>query len=175
MVFFLIALLVVAMIVILAYVAPKTYEVHRSIIIDKPHTGVFDYLRYIKNQDHWSPWKSKDPDMKQEFIGEDGDVGFIAKWEGNSEVGAGEQEITNIVNNDKIEATLRFFKPWKSTSKAVTKVEDLGRMQTKVTWGFSGENKFPSNIFMLFYDMDKAVGKDFEEGLNNLKELLEKA
>ena len=47
-------------------------------------------------------------------------------------------------------------------------------MQTKVTWGFSGENKFPVNIFMLFYNMDKAAGKDFEEGLNSLKALLEK-
>ena len=66
------------------------------------------------------------------------------------------------------------FKPWKSTSNAVTKVEDLGKMQTKVTWSFLGKNKFPTNIFMLFYNMDKAVGKDFEEGLASLKRLLEK-
>ena len=32
-----------------------------SIIIDKPISEVFDYLKYLKNQDHWSPWKNKDP------------------------------------------------------------------------------------------------------------------
>jgi hypothetical protein len=175
MIFFIISLLIVAAFVILAFLAPKNYEVKRSIIIDKPHTGVFKYLKFIKNQDHWSPWKKKDPNMKQEFVGEDGEVGFIAKWEGNSEVGTGEQEITKVIENNRIEATLRFYKPWKSVSNGYTIVEDLGKMQTKVTWGFYGENKFPTNVFMLFYNIDKAVGKDFKEGLNNLKMILEKA
>lgn len=44
---------------------------------------------------------------------------------------------------------------------------------TRVTWGFSGINKPPANIFMLFFNMDKTVGKDFEEGFNNLKNHLE--
>ncbi len=174
MLFFLIILLIVIAIAVLIYLAPKNYDVYRSIIIDKPYTAVFDYLKYIKNQDHWSPWKKKDSNMKQEFIGTDGEVGFIAKWDGNNEVGIGEQEITNIVEDKRIESELRFFKPWKSTSNAVTIVEDWGKMQTKVTWGFSGKNKFPANIFMLFYNMDKVVGKDFEEGLTSLKNLLEK-
>jgi len=43
----------------------------------------------------------------------------------------------------------------------------------KVTWGFSGKNKFPTSIIMLFMNMDKAVGKDFEEGLQDLKEIIE--
>ena len=107
-------------------------------------------------------------------LGTDGEIGFIAKWHGNSDVGTGEQEIIQIINNERIDVILRFFKPWKSTSNAFTLVENIGRMQTRVTWGFSGENKFPMNLFMLFYNMDKAVGKDFESGLNNLKNLLEK-
>jgi hypothetical protein len=167
-------LIVIGVIILLSVLAPKNYNICRSIIIDKPVSGVFQYLKYLKNQDHWSPWKKKDLTMKQEFIGTDGEVGFIAKWSGNSDVGEGKQEITAIVENKRIDAELRFYKPWKSTSKAFTIVEDLGKMQTKVTWGFSGENKFPSNIFMLFFNMEKSVGKDFEEGLSNLKKLLEK-
>jgi hypothetical protein len=50
----------------------------------------------------------------------------------------------------------------------------LDKQQTNVTWGFSGRNKFPFSIFMLFMNMDKAVGKDFEEGLKSLKQQLEK-
>jgi hypothetical protein len=42
-----------------------------------------------------------------------------------------------------------------------------------VTWGFSGKNKFPVSIMMLFMNMDKTVGKDFEEGLSSLKAQLE--
>ena len=44
---------------------------------------------------------------------------------------------------------------------------------TKVIWGFSGKNKFPMSIMMLFMSMDKAIGKDFEEGLASLKQILE--
>ncbi|WP_298904284.1 SRPBCC family protein [uncultured Psychroserpens sp.] len=159
--------------ILLALIAPKRYTVNRSTVIDKPLPEVFNYLKHIKNQDHWSPWKKKDPNMKQEFVGTDGQVGFIAKWDGNKEVGLGEQEIMNIVENDRVEARLRFFKPWKSESDAVTKVEDLGDGKTKVTWGFSGVNKVPANIFMMMYNVDKHVGKDFEEGLASLKDILE--
>ena len=159
--------------VVLAVIAPRHYEVHRSIIINRTLPDVFNYLKHIKNQDQWSPWKKKDPNMKQEFVGTDGQVGFIAKWDGNKEVGLGEQEIINIIENDRVEARLRFFKPWKSESDAVTKVEDLGGGQTKVTWGFLGKNKVPANIFMMLYNVDKHVGKDFEEGLASLKEILE--
>ena len=163
-----------AIIVLLALIAPKKYEVHRSIVINKPLPEVFEYLKHIKNQDHWSPWKKKDPNMKQEFVGNDGEVGFIAKWDGNKEVGLGEQEIMNIVENDRLEARLRFFKPWKSESDAVTRVEEVEGERTKVTWGFSGINKVPANIFMMLYNVDKHVGKDFEEGLASLKDILER-
>ena len=159
--------------VILALIAPKSYHVERSIMISKPLPQVFNYLRCIKNQNDWSPWKKKDPNMKQEFIGTDGEVGFISKWEGNKDVGTGEQEIVNIIDNQIVEAQLRFFKPWKSESDAFTKVSEESNGQTKVTWGFSGKNKVPINIFMMLYNVDKHVGKDFEEGLSELKTILE--
>jgi hypothetical protein len=174
MIFFIISLLTVAIIVLLVFIAPKDYKISRSVIIDKPYFSVYDYLKFIKNQDHWSPWKKKDPTMRQEFIGVDGEVGFVAKWEGNSDVGIGEQEIIEITKNESIVTIFRFLKPWKSISQSVIKVENLGNMQTKVTWVFMGDNEFPSNLFMLFYDLEKAVGRDFEEGLKNLKVLLEK-
>jgi len=168
-----IILSIVIIVLILGLIAPKRYEVNRSIIINKPLAEVFNYLKYVKNQDDWSPWKKKDPDMKQTFEGTDGEVGFISKWAGNKDVGEGEQEIKRIVENERVETELRFLKPWKSQSDAYIRVVGLEPKQTNVTWGFSGKNKFPFSIFMLFMNMDKAVGKDFEEGLNNLKNQLE--
>ena len=72
-----------------------------------------------------------------------------------------------------IQYKLRFFKPWKSESDAYIQVDEADG-GTKVTWGFSGVNKMPFNVFMLFMNMDKAVGKDFTEGLQSLKEILER-
>lgn len=174
MILFYIILALVLLFLILILIAPKTFNVYRSVIIDKPLPEVFQYLKMIKNQDDWSPWKKKDPDMKQEFEGTDGEVGFIAKWEGNKDVGVGEQEITKIVDNSIIESRLRFFKPWKSESDAYLKVEEVTPTKTKVVWGFSGKNKVPTNVFFLFFNMDKAVGKDFDEGLASLKLILNK-
>ncbi|HEX9827280.1 MAG TPA: polyketide cyclase, partial [Flavobacteriaceae bacterium] len=81
-----IVLAIMALFLILGLIAPKNYEVNRSIIVNKPLSEVFDYLKYIKNQDDWSPWKKKDPNMKQFFEGTDGEIGFISKWEGDKAV-----------------------------------------------------------------------------------------
>lgn len=164
---------ILVIIIILAAVAPKTYQVSRSILIDKPKEMVFPYLKMVKNQDHWSPWKQKDPEMKQTYTGTDGEVGFKASWKGNKEVGEGSQTITALVENERIDNHLIFLKPWKSESDGYYTVEDAGAGRTKVVWGFNGKNKFPATLFMLFFDMDSVVGKDFEEGLQNLKVILE--
>tara|TARA_R110002073_G_scaffold72537_1_gene177483 strand:- start:476503 stop:477030 length:528 start_codon:yes stop_codon:yes gene_type:complete len=163
----------VLLIIILGLIAPKNYEVNRSIMINKPIAEVFDYLKFLKNQDNWSPWAERDPNMKKTVAGTDGEIGFISAWESDhKQVGSGEQEITSITENKEITSQLRFLKPFKSTSDAYMRVsEEHGN--TKVVWGFSGKNKFPASIMMLFMNMEKAVGNDFEQGLAKLKSTLE--
>ncbi len=163
---------IVALIVILGVVAPKTYDVSRSIVVNKPLAEVYNYLKFIKNQDQWSPWAEKDPDMEKTFTGTDGEIGFISAWVGNKDVGSGEQELTGFKENEEVASQLRFLKPWKSTSDAYLRVFQEGEA-TKVVWGFTGHNKFPISIMMLFMNMDKAVGGDFEQGLSKLKKVLE--
>lgn len=165
---------IIALIVVLALLAPKNYDVSRSIEISKPKAEVFDNVKYLKKQQEWSPWAKKDPNMEKKFTGVDGEVGAISYWNGNKEVGEGEQEITKIIDGKRVEGELRFMKPFRSTSGSYIDLEDLGNGKTKVTWGFKGENKFPMSIMMLFMNMDKAVGKDFEEGLRDLKSIMEK-
>ena len=160
------------LVLILALIAPKTYDVSRSIVIETPKAEVFKVLRSLRQQDDWSPWAKRDPHMKKEFKGVDGEVGSVSYWNGNKEVGEGEQEITKIIDGERIEGELRFLKPWKSESNCYFTTEDAGS-GTKVTWGFSGKNKFPFSIMMLFMSMDKMVGKDFEEGLATLKAKME--
>ncbi len=171
-IFLYIVLIIILIIIVLVNIAPKEYDVSRSIIIEQPLSEVFSYLKFIKNQDNWSPWAEKDPNMKKSFTGTDGEVGFISAWNGNKEVGEGEQELTGIIENKIVESQLRFLKPFKSISDAYIQVveEDNG---TKVIWGFTGKNKFPVSVMMLFMNMDKTVGKDFEYGLKKLKSILE--
>lgn len=164
---------IIVLILLLAILAPKSYDVSRSTEISRPKSEVFDYLRSLKKMDEWSPWAKKDPNMEKKFIGVDGEVGATSYWNGNKDVGEGEQEIKKIIDGKRIESELRFLKPWKSTSDCYMNIDDAGGGKTKVTWGFSGKNKFPMSIFGLFVSMDKMVGKDFEEGMRNLKAVLE--
>jgi hypothetical protein len=164
---------ILVMTIILAALGPKTYDVSRSIVIEKPIEDVFNYIKFVKNQNHWSPWKLKDPEMHQEYMGEDGTVGFRAYWKGNKQVGEGSQTITVVTENERLETRLVFLKPFKSESTGYYTFERHSDQRTNLVWGFHGRNKFPATMYMLFFNMDKVVGKDFSEGLENVKKLLE--
>ncbi len=164
--------LFVLVLLVLYLLAPANYDVSRTVTIALPSERVYEYLKYLKNQDQWSPWSQKDPDMQKGFRGTDGTVGAVSSWDGNKQVGSGEQEITQLVDGRRIETQLRFLKPWKSTSDAYLEVEPSGT-GAQVRWGFKGSSGFPMRLMMLFMSMDKMVGKDFEEGLANLKARLE--
>ncbi len=43
---------------------------------------------------------------------------------------------------------------------------------TKVTWGFMG---YPTNILLLFMDIEQLIGDDYNTGLEQLKIQLEKS
>jgi hypothetical protein len=46
--------------------------------------------------------------------------------------------------------------------------------ETEVMWKMSGKNDFMGKAFDLVMNMDKMVGADFEEGLNSIKEIVER-
>ena len=163
----------VLLIVLLSSITPVSYEVKRDIVVNKPSADVFQFLKQIKNQNIWSPWKLKDSDMEQSYEGTDGEVGFVSKWKGNKHVGEGEQEILEIVKNQSIKTELRFFKPWKSVSSGYLLTEEVETGKTKVIWVFRGRNPRPLNIMTLFVNFERVIAKDFESGLNTLKQYLE--
>lgn len=159
---------------ILSSIAPKTYKVERKIRINRPLHEVYNYLRLLRNQDQWSKWNRLDPDMKKTFSGEDGKIGFRSAWESDhKQVGVGQQTITALEDNQAIYTKLEFYKPFKSQSDAYLRTVKVDDTTTDVFWGFTGEMKPPMNVMLLFMNMDKQVGADFEEGLTKLKEVLE--
>ena len=175
----LIVLLAIAGLVLLVLIAAlfvkKEYAVEREITINKSKPEVYSYILLLKNQNNYSVWATIDPAMKKEFRGTDGTVGFVSAWESEDKnVGKGEQEITKISDGNRIDYEIRFTKPFKAINPAYMITESLSENQTKVKWGFSGKMNYPMNLMMLFMDMEKMIGKDFENGLKKLKEILEK-
>ncbi|MBY5958356.1 SRPBCC family protein [Membranicola marinus] len=174
MIFIYIIICLALLVFILSSVAPRSYSVDRKININRPLEAVYEYLRYLRNQDHWAKWNNIDPNMKKTYKGEDGKIGFQSEWESDhKKVGAGQQTITSLDENKAIYTRLEFYKPFKSESDAYLRIEKIDEQNTEVTWGFTGEMNPPMNIMLLFMNMDKQVGNDFEEGLANLKQVLE--
>jgi uncharacterized membrane protein len=171
-----ILLVVVAIIVFLLIVAlftKKDYAVEREIVINKPKQQVFEYIKYLKNQDHYSVWAMIDPNMKKDYKGTDGTIGFVSAWD-SEKMGKGEQEIIAIKEGDQVDFDLHFIKPMDSKAKASMSTSAVSDNQTKVKWDFSSRMPYPMNIMMVFMDMDKMLGDDLQTGLNNLKGVLEK-
>ncbi len=165
--------LIIAIPLILALFTKKDYAVERTVVIDKPKQEVFDFVKLLRNQELYSKWAEMDPNQITTYTGLDGTPGFIAAWEGSKDVGQGEQEIIRVVDGERIDTELRFIKPFKSQSDAYMVTESLGEEQTLVRWGFSGRMSWPMNLFLLFMDMNEAIGADYDYGLQNLKSILE--
>jgi len=165
----------IALGLIMALFIDDTYSVKKTVIIERPSDEVFEYLKNLKNQEEYSPWTQKDPDMKKSYSGTDGEVGFISKWDSDVEdVGKGEQEIIKIDNGKRIDFMLRFKEPFEAEDNAYIITESIGENKTKVTWGFDGEIGYPWNIKLLFMNMEEKLGPDLENGLEQLKKILEK-
>ncbi len=163
----------VAFILVAAFFTDTEYSVERSVIIDRPAPEVFDHIRYLRNQNEFSAWGTKDPNMQQEYRGTDGTVGAVSAWEGNEDVGKGEQEIVRILENRRIDFELRFIEPFEVTADAYLITDSMSENDTRVTWGFNGQMPRPMNLMLLFMNMEEMIGSDLEEGLTRLKDKLE--
>lgn len=172
-----ILIIIVALLVLLLLIplfSKKGYSIQREIVINRPKQQVFNYIKFLKNQDNFSKWVMTDPNMKKDFKGTDGTVGFVYAWDGNKKAGKGEQEIMRIAEGDRLDIEVRFIKPFEGIAQTPFSTVAVAENQTKVIWGMSSAMKYPMNIVLLFMDMEKMLGKDLEISLSNLKNILER-
>lgn len=153
--------------------AKKEYNLSRTVVINRPKAEVYAFIRQLKKQPLWLPWYLKDPDAVIKYKGEDGKVGASSYWKGSNNI-EGIQKIVKVKEGKVFETQLFFIKPYKSLSLNYIAVKEVEPDRTKMVWGVKGVHKFPASVLMLFYGMDRAIGKDFEVGLYNLKTYLER-
>lgn len=165
---------ILILLLLAALFVKNDYGVERNIMVFKPRQEIFDYVRYLKNQNDFSVWAKIDPEMQMHYTGTDGKVGFVSAWDSPvKQAGKGEQEIIRLVEGKRIDYEIRFLKPMKSTDNAYFILKSMEDSTTMVTWGFTGKINYPFNAMLLFMNMQDMIGNDFEQGLYNLKEILE--
>ncbi|MGA7203892.1 MAG: SRPBCC family protein [Specibacter sp.] len=142
----------------------SSFSVSRSALISAPAEKIFPLVNSFREWTKWSPWETIDPSMQRSYNGPVTGVGAQYAWKGNGKAGAGTMEIVEASEPSKIGIRLEFTKPMKALNPTTFTFTPEGA-GTKVTWSMTGENKGIGRIFMLFMNMDKMVGGDFEKGL----------
>lgn len=154
---------------LLGLFAKKDYRIERSTEIAAPREIIYDQVRFFKNLKNWSPWHVYDPAMKTEITGTDGEAGARYNWSGNDKVGKGYQQLKSTAP-ERIEIDVNWG--W-GISPVAFSLEALPDDKTKVTWSMDMHVAFPWNAFAMLTDVNAFVGKDFENGLANLKKVCE--
>lgn len=175
MIYLILLLAILAIPLAAAAFMDKHFTIEEQVVINKPLHEVFSYLKLLRHSDQYNKWVMTDPNLSKEFSGTDGTPGFTYRW--NSEmkqVGQGEQEIKQIIEGERIDYEIRFIKPFTGTSFSSLITHATGNGQTQVTWTFSGERNFIMCLFHLLLNLSKALGKDLQTSLQNMKTVLEK-
>ena len=163
---------IVVIILVLASRQPDSFRVERRATIDASPDRIFPLINDFHRWNAWSPWEKLDPAMNRVFDGPPSGVGSSYAWKGNSKAGEGRMEIVDSRPASRVGLKLDFIKPWKSSNTTDFDLASNGA-GTDIRWSMSGPHTMMSKVMSLFITMDKLVGKDFEEGLANLKRVAE--
>lgn len=162
----------IAVYLILCLIGPSAMKVERSITINAPADLIKSKLIDLKFfQETWSPWTEKDPAMKVTYTGEMGKEGSSMAWVSDvKDVGVGSMTYM-YTRGDTVMETLHF--DGHGSDAHIYHVVTSDGDSSKVSWIMSDPCPFPFRAMMLFMNMDKMVGPDFEKGLAKLKVVME--
>jgi hypothetical protein len=163
-------------VVFVGYVAmqPSEFRVVRTATVAAPTPEVFAQVNDFHNWQAWSPWAKLDPAAKAAFGGPPAGPGAVFTWAGNDKVGEGRMTVTESHPNDLVKIKVDFIKPFEASNTTEFTFRPEGN-QTAVTWIMAGRNNFVAKALCLFMNMDRMVGRDMENGLTQLKSVVEAA
>jgi uncharacterized protein YndB with AHSA1/START domain len=169
----LIILLLVATVLILAATKPNTFRVQRSVSIQASPEKIFALIDNLHSWPQWAPQDRDDPRMKRTFSGPESGVGATSNWSGSGNTGTGQMTITESEPSKKIAIAVDWQKPFQARNINEFVLDPEGG-STRVTWTMQGPNLYMMKLMGVFTNMDRLMGKHFENGLANLKAVAEK-
>lgn len=161
----------------IAYVSlrPDSFRISRAAVIEAEPAAIYPHINDLHNWDAWSPWARLDPNATNAFDGSPLGPGAAMSWSGNNKVGSGKMTIVESSQNERVRIKLEFTKPMTATNDVLFDLKPIGDSRTELVWTMSGRHDFMGKAFSVFMNMDKMVGGQFEQGLANLKAVVEGA
>lgn len=152
-----------------SFLMPQNVHVERSIVISASPDQVFAVVNDLTRAKEWGVWYKRDPNLQLTLEGPPEGVGAKIKWKSETE-GEGSQEITESTPFSSVKSKLDFGGAGAAQAGFNLETVEGG---TKVVWSFDtdvGMNPVMRYMGVMF---DTWVGQDYEEGLKNLKQLVE--
>ncbi len=151
---------------------PDEFRVERHLRIAVPAGQLWPLVSELRGFNRWNPYERKDPLMKGQYAGTPNGLGSRYAWV-SDKVGTGSLEITGLQPGQAVQMKLDFVKPFVAHNQAEFALQALPDGATEVHWRMHGPANFMNKLMGLFIDMDKMVGRDFEDGLQNLRLIAE--
>ncbi|MFN4121053.1 SRPBCC family protein [Acidovorax sp.] len=167
--------LLAALGLLLAYAAtrPDTFRVERSRVITAPPERVFGLIHDLRQFNTWNPYERKDPALRGEYSATTAGPGARYAWH-SDKVGTGSMEIVDAEAPRRVGMKLDFVAPFEAHNRAEFTLQPEGDNATRVTWALHGPVPYLAKIAHLFFNMDRMVGQDFEDGLEHLQAVVQK-
>src|SRR5262249_30987517 len=135
---------------------------------------IFPLINDLKSFNTWNPFNKKDPNIKGSYSGAQSGAGAAYAFEGNKDVGSGRIEITDSRPASEVRMNLHMLAPMEGRNVVEFSLKPEGGEATRVTWAIQGPMPYVSKVLSLFVDMDAMIGREFEQGLADLKKIVER-
>jgi hypothetical protein len=163
---------ILAVLIVVIATRPGEFRVSRSATMSAPPATIFAHVNDFHQWEAWSPWAKLDPNCKNSFEGPSAGKGAIFRWDGDKNVGAGTMKIVESRPNELIRIQLDFIRPFAGTSNVEFTFKPYGD-RTDVTWSIAGKNNLIGKAIGLVFDCEKMIGGNYEQGLANIKSIVE--
>ena len=165
----------IALLGLLAFAAsrPDVFHVQRSIRIHAGTDKIQPLIQNLHRFNTWNHFNKKDPNLEGHYQGPDSGPGASFSFKGNKDVGSGSLTVTQVAP-DRVGMRLDMLAPFEAHNEVEFVLRPDGD-STEVSWAMQCPSPFIAKLMGLFFDMDKMIGQDFENGLQGLKTLAEQA
>ncbi|MBN3033954.1 MAG: SRPBCC family protein [Bacteroidales bacterium] len=164
-----IILVIIAIILVGAFFMPAKIGLEKTVVINAATETVFEQVNCFRNWEKWSPWK--DTTMVYSYEGSACGMGSIQKWTITGKEEHGTQTITQSEPGKFIRTEIDFGPQEMVYSNWL--FDETGDDGVKVTWTFESDAPYPLGRWFGQFLVKPMVARDYEKGLNNLKEMAE--
>ena len=163
--------LAIGLLLAIASRKPDQFRTARTLRIAATPDRLFGLINNLRQMNSWNPYALRETAGTTTYSGPEAGSGAHFDFAGPKS-GSGFIEILESTAPTRVVMRLAMHKPMKADNRVEFSVNPVGNA-CDVTWAMSGGQPLMMKAMGLLIDCDKMVGRDFEQGLANLKAIAE--